>query len=114
MRPVPALSSSSDWVSRTDVRDRLDDDLGDLVGYLVRQEEHRARDGHQVCVRARLEGAALIVGEPAVALLGVDDPGRHARMAQPLSRMFVPMQPPQVLAQTAAHVTWHVLAEVVA
>jgi hypothetical protein len=48
------------------------------------------RDGHQARVRARLDRAALVVGQPAVALLGVDDPRWNARLARPLGGPFIP------------------------
>ena len=73
-------------------------------GYLVRQEEHVAGDGHELHVRARLERAALVVGQPAVTLFGVDDPRRDAGPAQPLGGTFVPMQPSHVFAQPVPHV----------
>src|SRR5580765_404193 len=39
----------------------LDDDARNGCGCLIRQEEHRAGDGHQRCVLARLERSALFV-----------------------------------------------------
>jgi hypothetical protein len=81
------------------VVDGFDDDVCDPLGYLVRQEEHAARDGHQMRVRTLFERAALFIGQPTVARLGVNHPRRHAGSAQPLGRTFVAMQPLHVLAQ---------------
>lgn len=61
----------------------LDDELGNPLGFLVGEEEAGAGDGDHAGVRARLERATFVVGEPAVALLGVHDPGGHARVAEP-------------------------------
>src|SRR5882672_4937165 len=62
----------------------LEDDVGNPFGYLVRQEEHGTRDGYEVRVRAAFKRAALVGAEPAVTLVGVDDPRWDARPTQPL------------------------------
>ena len=71
----------------------LADDARERLRHLVRQEEDVAGDGHQMRVLAGLERAPLLRRKPAVALLGVDDPGRNAglagrrRSARPIQRL---------------------------
>jgi hypothetical protein len=67
-----------------------------------------------VRTRARLERLALVVGQPAVTLLGVNDPGRNASLAQPLGGTIVPTQPTHVFAQPRLRVPRNVLAKVLA
>src|SRR6476660_10245272 len=95
-----------------DAPDGFDDDARNACGCLIRQEEHVPRDGHHICVRARLERSALVLGQPSVALFRMNDPGWNAGPAEPLGPTFVPIQPPYVLAQPAHRVLRHVLAEV--
>src|SRR5437764_11607212 len=92
----------------------LQDDCGDRFGYLVGQEEDLAGDCHEPGVRARLERPPLLLRQPAVALLGMDDPGRNVGLAQPVGASVPPLQPPQVLAQRRLHVARDVPAEVLA
>lgn len=63
---------------RVEGGDCVVDDRGDLVGRLDRQEEHAAWNRHDLDRRTGFEGVPLVGGQPPVALLGVDDPGRHA------------------------------------
>src|SRR5437879_3473128 len=75
--------------------------------------KHRAEE-HEVRLRARLERAALVVGQTAIALLGVDDPRWNARLAQPLGGTFIPMEPSHVFVQGMLHVSRNVLTEILA
>src|SRR6266581_1390859 len=63
--------------------ERFDEIVGDLVGLLVRDEVAGAGDGDHGRVRALFERAPFSVGDPAVALFRVHDPGWHASTAQP-------------------------------
>ena len=96
------------------VSDGLEDDVRDSVRYLVRQKEDLPRDGHHVCVRASLERAALGVGQPALALLGVDNPGSNTGLAKPLGGRSFRLSHRAYWFQRVFHVLRNVLAEVVA
>ena len=73
-----------------------------------------AGDRHEVGMRARFERPPLLVRQPAVALLGVDDPGGNAGLAQAIGASVPPPQPLQVLAQRLLHIARDVPAEVLA
>jgi len=61
----------------------LDETVGDLRGFLVRDKVAGAGDGDHGRVRAFFERAPFGAGEPAVAFFRVHDPGWHSRAAQP-------------------------------
>lgn len=53
----------------------------------VREERDRARKSHDVHLRAGFERGSLVVGQCAVSLLGVQEPGRDAGLGElPTSR----------------------------
>ena len=53
--------------------------------------------------RVGLQGASLLVGDPAVAGLAVHDPGRYRRRAQPGGNGSVPVEVVQIAVNAAAH-----------
>ena len=80
-----------------------DDETGDEGGFLVRGEEAAAGDGDQPDPRVRLQGASLLVGDPAVAGLSVHDPGRYRSRAQPGGNGTVLVEVVQIAVNAAAH-----------
>jgi hypothetical protein len=62
--------------------ERLNDEFGDTLRFLVGDEVAGAGNRDHARVGARLERAPFVIGQPAVALLGVHHPGGHARVAQ--------------------------------
>ena len=67
---VAAGAAGSDRILAESLRvNGLDNDVRDPSWNFIRQEEHGARDSHQVRVRALLQRTALVGSQPAVALL---------------------------------------------
>ena len=60
----------------------LDEETGDALRLVVREEEAGAGDGDHSYPGAGLKRAPLLAGERAIALFGVHHPGRYPRVAQ--------------------------------
>jgi hypothetical protein len=69
----------------------LEDYVRDALGHLVGKKEDLSRDGHDTNMRARLEHRPLVLGQRAIALLGMHDPRGHVRLAQPARGVVVAM-----------------------
>jgi hypothetical protein len=65
--------------------ERLDDDLGDLLMFLVGEEEAGTGDGDHA-VFGYAPSVRRSSSMSAVALRGVHDPGGHTRVTEPSSR----------------------------
>ena len=82
------------------------DDACDLGGPLVRREVASPGPGAYVNAWALLQRPTLLVGQPAVSLLGMNHPGRDTGLAQPLRRRFVAAEVLDVLALHRELVQW--------
>jgi hypothetical protein len=61
----------------------LDDCFRDACRHLVREEEDLPRDRDDTDVPTCLQDRTLMLGQPAIALLGMHNPCGYVRLAEP-------------------------------
>ena len=62
---------------------RLEDHVPDALRDLVGEQEDVSRDRDDVNMGTRLEYRPLVLGQPAITVLGVDNPRWYAGIAEP-------------------------------
>src|SRR5436190_4486016 len=91
---------------------RLDDHVRDALRHLVGEKEDVSRDRDDSNTGTRLEYRPLVLGQPTIALLGVQHPRRWACFAEPPRGIVVPVEPTQVRLKPPADVAGVVPREV--
>lgn len=113
LRPPWALLSAAPPIGMVNrLVEGIDEEAGDPLRLLVRDEVAGAGDGDQGCARACLERGPFVCGEPAVALLRVHHPSWYASVAESCRWRVVTIEVPQVGTQTLPHYPRVVLAEI--
>ena len=109
-KPLLSAAPPAGMVNR--LVEGIEEEAGDPLRLLVRDEVAGAGDGDQRRARARHERGPFLAGEPAVALLRVHYPSWDASVAESRRWRVVTTEVPQVGTQTLPHNSRVVLAEI--